>query len=360
MNIKSKAKKKVIFVPNWSYDNPYQNLLKSSCEKNHCDVSYEDYPSSLFPFSALVSSNQGVNTIHIHWISQIIGKMTWSENKFRFFFKCILLIIDLLNCRLRGVKLIWTIHNKFAHENYDKKKELVVRKIFACCVTSIILHSKEALDTISSLYKINLSSKSEIVFHGNFNGCYPPPSAAKDSLRKSKKIEEGEKIILFFGAVKPYKGVEVLISTFTELITENNITLIIAGRAVNKEYENKLAEMAKHNTKIKMDFRYLSKEELIDYISIADLIALPFSDTLTSGTTLLAMNEGKALLLPKSAKVFGCVPESGVKYFSSAAEVAQYLQECTIVDLELMGKINKEKSDLMDWETVGKLTSRLY
>jgi len=360
INIKNEKAKKVLFVPNWCHENPYQNLVKNACEEKNCTVIYDDYPSGEFLFSKLINKNNEVDVIHIHWISSIISKVTWSSSKLKFLLKCMLLVLDLLYCRVRGVKLIWTIHNKFAHENYNKKREIFIRKIFAYCVNKIILHSQEALIEVSKLYNMDLSSKSEIIFHGNFNGCYPEPSTDKKQLKELKNIYQNEKVILFFGALKPYKGIEILISTFNELKHKENLTLIIAGNPVSDEYKQLVVELTKGNDKIKTDLRFLSDGELVDYIDIADLVALPFSDTLTSSTVLLAMTQGKALLLPESARVFGCVPEKGVKYFSSSDNIAEYLQMCSTVELKEMGKRNKIVSDSMNWDVVGELTSNLY
>jgi beta-1,4-mannosyltransferase len=51
---------------------------------------------------------------------------------------------------------------------------------------------------------------------------------------------------------------------------------------------------------------------------------LPFTDSLTSGSAILAMSSNKALLLPEKARVFGCVPEEGVRYFQSTKHLKKY------------------------------------
>ncbi|MFT6903296.1 MAG: beta-1,4-mannosyltransferase [Colwellia sp.] len=51
---------------------------------------------------------------------------------------------------------------------------------------------------------------------------------------------------------------------------------------------------------------------------------MPFTDPLTSGSAILAMSSNKALLLPEKARVFGCVPEEGVRYFQSTKHLKKY------------------------------------
>ena len=76
-----KEKLQVLHVPNWSENNPYQHLLLKSLEKD-CRVSLTDFPDGLTPFSDLVKKNPGVSVIHIHWITDLISRISWSKSFF--------------------------------------------------------------------------------------------------------------------------------------------------------------------------------------------------------------------------------------------------------------------------------------
>ena len=180
---------KVLFVPDFREGNPYQVLLASHLNKLRVDIDYDQFPNKLFPLLSLARKHKNINVIHLHWIVEIIQRTQWSNNKITFYIKALLIIIDCYLTRLQGTKLVWTIHNKMAHEQLNSQKELFIRRCLAKSVSRIIVHSKEALNIINKLYKFDISSKTDIIFHGNYIGSYPEPSANRTSLKQQMNIE---------------------------------------------------------------------------------------------------------------------------------------------------------------------------
>jgi len=95
---------------------------------------------------------------------------------------------------------------------------------------------------------------------------------------------------------------------------------LIAGKVFSDEYSSQLVGLTK-SPNISLKFEILSAQDLVNQIGMTDLICLPFTDSLTSGSAILAMSCNKALLLPEKARVFGCVPEKGVRYFQSTKQL---------------------------------------
>ena len=85
-----------------------------------------------------------------------------------------------------------------------------------------------------------------------------------------------------------------------------------------------------------------------------------FADSLTSGSTILAMSFSKALLLPEKAKIFGCVPEQGVKYFQSQEHLKQMIEKLDINELSQMGNTNFNKAEQMTWNVMAQKTIAVY
>ena len=112
--------------------------------------------------------------------------------------------------------------------------------------------------------------------------------------------------------------------------------------------------------KIKFKFGYVEDQDLIDYLCASDLVVLPFSDTLTSGSTILAMTCGRALILPETAKVLGCVPNEGALYFNKLEELVYTLKNIQDYNLRQMGEVNAIHAARMSWGRVGKLTLDVY
>ena len=223
----------------------------------------------------------------------------------------------------------------------------------------VIVHSHQAVKELKNMYDYPLEKKAHIIFHGNYNGCYPKPSQSKEELRKRFLIPKTCTSVLYFGSIKPYKGIEKLIEAFSDISdSSNELELLIVGGCYDTSYREKLINISNNNKKIK--FGYVENQDLIDYLCALDLVALPFSDTLTSGSTILAMTCGRALILPETAKVFGCVPHEGALYFNEPEELIYILKNIQDYNLRQMGEVNAIHAARMSWDRVGKSTLDVY
>ncbi|MFT2090398.1 glycosyltransferase [Paraglaciecola sp. 2405UD69-4] len=351
--------KNVLFVPDYSEANPYQKMLADELLEHHAEVKYDKFYPSIFPLFTIWKKHKNIDVIHLHWVVDLISIIAWSKNPLIFKIKCFLLRLDCLLVRALGVKLLWTIHNKFAHQQLERTKETQVRRALVKGVNQIIVHSENALDTLCEHYQYDFRYKSTVVFHGNYNGVYPAPSATRDQLLKHSNLNAENKIIAYIGMIRPYKGVDKLISAFMSASIDK-ASLLIAGAPLDKEYGNKLVSKAANNPNITFDLQFLEDQSLIDYLKVTDVICLPFSDTLTSGSVILAMTMGKALILPETARVFGCVPNEGVVYFNTSSELTEILINIDKLDVIKMGLINKNKANSMTWSEAANLTNALY
>jgi hypothetical protein len=115
----TKKVKHVLQIPDYRKGNPYQILLQKTLEKRGFTVNFSHFSYSLFPLLHARRQHKNLDVIHIHWIVDIIKRLSWSKNPIMFYLKCFLMMTDCWMVRLSGVKVIWTIHNKFEHEQLD-------------------------------------------------------------------------------------------------------------------------------------------------------------------------------------------------------------------------------------------------
>lgn len=356
----TRSKPKVVFAPNWSKNNPYQKLLAASLASEY-EVVMQNYPQGLKPFTDLHKSNPEMKVLHLHWIAELVQRLSWSKSSLVFYIKLSLLCWDLTRLKRRGVKVIWTIHNKLSHQGLDKSRELVIRRKFCSLVDKVILHSEEAKTYISDFYSYPLANKAEVIFHGNYQGSYPQPSAGRHVLRSNLGIEHDDTQLLYFGSIRPYKGVDTLIDSFNQIDSQAlKMKLNIAGGVSDETYKSSLQADTLSNANINTIFDFIPEQQLIDLIEAADIIIIPFADTLTSGSTILAMTQGKALILPDKAKIFGCVPTKGVEYFSNSADLTRLLSQLNTLPIDEMGKENSQAANKMPWFQVGEMTMQCY
>ena len=102
----------VIFLPDWRDDNPYQNLLAAGIQSTGLKVDFANYPNSEFPLLTLARNHRKVRVIHLHWVNPYMGRIFWSGRPLKTLISTWLMALDVLMVRLRGIKVIWTVHNR--------------------------------------------------------------------------------------------------------------------------------------------------------------------------------------------------------------------------------------------------------
>ncbi len=101
-------------------------------------------------------------------------------------------------------------------------------------------------------------------------------------------ISHGKKNILFFGLVREYKGLDILIKAFGMLPTDE-YQLIIAGEPYGSfDKYQKLIDRLPQEKKVHMSLKYIKDSEVKDYFSAADVAVLPYRSATQSGISSVA------------------------------------------------------------------------
>ena len=111
-------------------------------------------------------------------------------------------------------------------------------------------------------------------------------------------------VALFFGHVRPFKGLDIALRAWRELKTE--ATLVVAGEAWWKS-EDEYRELGKGLTNVRFDFRFIPDAEIATYFAAADVVLAPYRIEAQSGVALTAFHFSR----PVIATRVGGLPEIG-------------------------------------------------
>lgn len=353
---------KVIFIPDYKKSNPYQKLLEDSLRKKKVNVVFPiENKRRFFPISRAILTFNRIDLLHIHWISDYMG--TGTKRKFLAFFKVLKFILDIsMAKKILNTKIVWTVHNLQSHECKHPQIELLARKYLSKKVDALICHSETAKKMICKTHKVS-PSKIYAIPHGNYIECYEN-KISKDDSRKKLALAKHEIIFLYFGKIKPYKGVIELVKVFNELNTAQKIKLLIVGKPQNDQIKYSVISNINDNPNIKTVFNLIPDNKIQIYMNAADVVVLPYTDILMSGATILAMSFGKPVIAPRTGSIPDILDEKGAFLYKSDENNGLLRTIRQAINskgkLEEMGDYNLEVAKKLDWNEIAEKTKKVY
>jgi len=195
-------------------------------------------------------------------------------------------------CKKKGTKIIWNVHNKIPHETKNSENVRSFMRHIAVFSDKIISHSTPTTEVIKELCENDETILKKIVYvpHPHYIGTYGPQK--EDRFLDNNKLK-----LCFFGAVRKYKNVELLISAVTELGFDD-VELSIYGRCRPRGYGESLQLLADENKNIKTHFKFIHDRDIPEILASCHLLVLPYNldSSLNSGATILAFSYGRTVL----------------------------------------------------------------
>jgi beta-1,4-mannosyltransferase len=345
---------KVAFVPDFGRHNPYQNSLAKSLEPFGVSIIKGKQADVLHD---IIFGRLKVDILHFHWLPPF----KWKPIRL---FKLTLFLLNLAALRLRGIKIVWTVHNLIPHESVSPKGDWLIAKITAKLANAIIVHSKTAQTKVISFFNLKNHKKIFIIPHGNFIAEYDNSNNSA-SARLKFGISNSKFILLFFGRIRPYKGILQLIDTF-KTFRQNilDAELIIAGRPLNEQLSNCIRDKIAGSDGIRYIPEFVPQNEIQIYMNASDVLVFPYHEILTSGSAILAMSFARACIAPKLGCIQDILDDNGAFLYNpdetdgllNALKTAYANRE----HIPTMGQYNLRIVSPWNWDFVAAETYKVY
>jgi glycosyltransferase involved in cell wall biosynthesis len=177
-------------------------------------------------------------------------------------------------------KIITILDNVIPHEK--RPGDITLNKFF--------LNQNHGFVAMSEVVKndlLSLKPNAKYIFHPHPLYDHFGKKADQNEARKKLNLPTDKKIILFFGFIRDYKGLDLLINAMENM--PNDYHLVIAGEVYGDfEKYKKLIDDKQLNDKITQHVRYISDNEVPLFFSAADVCALPYKSATQSGITSIA------------------------------------------------------------------------
>lgn len=204
----------------------------------------------------------------------------------------------MLYYRALGKKIALTAHNvnQARRDGRDSWLNRLTLRIQYRLSSHIFVHTQKMKDEL--VHDFGVRDYSVTVIAYPIDNAFPDTKLTPSEARAKLGVGEGEKAILCLGKIKPYKGIEYLLSAFQKLVSKDtSYRLIIAGQVQNgnEQYAEALKRaIADEIEKAQVIFRaqFISDEDIEIYFKAADVLALPYRDIFQSGMLFLGYSFG--------------------------------------------------------------------
>jgi len=277
------------------------------------------YPSIFFPGKTQFSDEPAPDGIQIHSVINSINPFNWIKNGkhlkkerpdiivVRFW---IPFMGPALGTILRHVKknkhtkIVCIADNIIPHEHRAGDRTFT-RYFLKSCDAFITMSEKVFAD----LRKFEKHKPVKLIQHplyDNFGAIVP-----KQEAREHLGLPPSDKIILFFGFIRRYKGLDILLKAISdERIRNAGIKLLVAGEFYedSKPYLKLIEDGAIKNSVI-LRTEFIPDQEVKYFLSAADLVVQPYRNATQSGVTPLAYHFEKPMIVTNVGGLPTLVPD---------------------------------------------------
>ncbi|MCI0714043.1 MAG: glycosyltransferase family 4 protein [Chloroflexi bacterium] len=269
--------------------------------------------------------------------------------------------------RLISRELVFTAHNILPHEN--GKIDHYLRYLVYKSANKIIVHTPTIKEILLATFNI-ADGKVFVVPAVKPNSGVHDATVTWSFAREKLNLSPDAKVLLFFGFIREYKGIDLLLEAFDlARATRNNLQLIIAGNpqpeSLRNTYEAQIAAMT-YGDDVTLRAEFIPRDEVDYYFRAADALALPYKSIDFSGI----MQEAFAYSLPvlvTDVGNFADFIEQGINGYIAddiTPEAFAHIIERAFddeADLVQMGQAAYEIDQAYpDWKQIGKLSLDIY
>jgi len=298
-----------------------------------------------------------------------IFHILWN-NKFQYFDRTLLM----LYYKLMGKKIAFTAHNVNAgkRDANDSVLNRLSLKIQYRLAHHIFVHTEKMKGELLEEFGVRKEAVTVIPF--GINNSVPDTDLTPAEAKRRLGIGNGLKTILFFGAIRPYKGLEHLVAAFQQIASKHeDYRLIIAGQPMSgsEQYLRHIQETIEKDPsrgRVIQKIEYVPDSETELYFKAADVLVLPYTVVFQSGVLFLAYKFG----LPVIATDVGSFRDEIVK-----GKTGFLCRPCDPVNLaktieayfesELFKALDHRRREIQDyanarnsWDVVGEHTCNVY
>lgn len=231
------------------------------------------------------------DVFHVHWPEKLMRAST----RPRTLVKQLAAAALLARLALTRTPVVRTLHNTDPHEPGGRVERLLLRAVDRRTATWIMLTPDTARPAAA-----RPGSTAVTIPHPHYRDWYA--GAARTAPRPGR--------LLYFGLVRPYKGVEDLLAAFAD-VDDDALTLHVVGSPESPALRDAIAAQAATDPRVGLRLEYADDDVLAAEVGAAQVVVLPYRRLQNSGAALLALSLDRPVLVPAGATATRLAAETG-------------------------------------------------
>lgn len=247
----------------------------------------QDVPIPVPASKKILSSDfKHIDVFWFNWFENI-----YSKNIVQFVWELMGKLVLLSAIKIYGRKLVVVFHNKSPHESLFPNFSRWFYKFLLKRADKIAILCEDSREEVKSLLGKRYENRVCKVLHPTYD-CEP----------KSYPKEAIPATLSFFGLIRPYKNVEMIIELAKKY---PDINFFIGGKSTSESYAESLKKMAEGCDNITIKFGTLSNDEIEKILNESSALLLPYNinTSLNSGVVMWALSKGVNVIVPKIGTV---------------------------------------------------------
>ena len=256
--------------------------------------------------------------------------------------------------------VVFVCHNVFPHERFPLDK--ILTKLVLSGGRHFVVHAKEEGE---ELKKIKKNPDYSVTPHPTYN-MFRFENMTRKQAREKLGIGEKEKILLFFGFVREYKGLKHLLHAMPMIVEEvqGGRLLVVGDFDGNREEYEELIRTLRIGERIKVIDGYTPDKEVEKYFAASDLVILPYESATQSGIVQIAFGFERPVIVSRVGGLPDVVKDGETGYVTEpcdpeelADKVKQFFHEGRAEEFE---KNIKKEAARFSWERMGEVLEAFF
>ncbi len=220
-------------------------------------------------------------------------------------------LIEAIALRLASRHFVLTVHNLLPHDAHSAANRWLYRWIYKLPHT-LVVHTARMRQALED--EFGVPARRVVVMEHGIDHLAPRGQAQPQWLARHLGLPPGRRVVLFFGAVSPYKGLAELVDALVAAPDAMDAVLVVAGRcrdgALRRALTSGLSTLVAQGRAYWVD-GFVPEDEVLHYFHGADVLVMPYRAIDQSGVVFMALATGLPVVATDVGSLADYVPITG-------------------------------------------------